>query len=96
MLILDDRDLFMGTTRTTYWGTVSVYTLCSFGLLFKTRDQFVQLLQRTVAPLMAANVMLVTLSHSNDGDNFEHDVLLVLVLDIFFCHAYEVGAIKLP
>jgi hypothetical protein len=41
---------------TYYRSTETVYVLCSgVGLLFKTRDQFVQLFQGTVAPLAAAD-----------------------------------------
>jgi hypothetical protein len=49
-----------------------------------------------VATITAANcgAVLVTLSHrDSDNDDFECDVLLVLFLDLFVCHAYEVAAV---
>ena len=76
----------------TYQGTETVEVLCSIGLFFKPRNQFVQLLQGTVAPCTAG----CDVSHTESQGIVNRgtvDVLLALILDIFLCHIYKVSVV---
>lgn len=76
----------------TYRAAETDYVLsCGVGLLFETRDQFVQLPQRTVTPLTAADANTVTVW----SQSHELNVLLALLLDSSLCHVYEVNAVDI-